>query len=72
MDIRIEVLRYNGHWVVTQSGPELRFCDTQAAAVAEGIEAAKKYHTMNGGRATVYIWSDGHEALVFDSLSSRQ
>jgi hypothetical protein len=67
MDIRIEVLRYNGHWVITQSGPGLLVFDAQTTAAAAGIEAAEKYHNETGGRATVHLWSDGNETLVFDS-----
>jgi hypothetical protein len=68
MDIRIEVLRYQGLWVVTQSGPGFHVHSTQTEAVAAGIEAAEKYHSETGGRATVHLWKDGNETLAFDSV----
>jgi len=67
MDIRIEVLRLHGLWVVTQSGPGFHVHGTRTEAVAAGIEAGEKYHSETGGRATVHLWSDGNETLVFDS-----
>lgn len=67
MDIRIEVLRYHGVWVVSQSGPGFHVHSSQIKAVAAGIAAAEKYHNETGGRATVHLWRDGNETLVFDS-----
>jgi hypothetical protein len=69
MDIRLEVLQYAGSWVVTQSGPGMMPYQTRGAAIVGAIETATRHHAETGDRASVYLWTEGYEALVFDSAA---
>jgi hypothetical protein len=65
MDIRLEVLRIDGAWVLAPSGPGLTRFRGEREAVHAAIEAARKYHLQSGGTAVVHVWHGAEDTPVF-------
>lgn len=72
MDIRLEVLRINGVWTLTTSGPEVTPFGSEPEAVHAAIEAARRYHNQSGGEATVHVWHGAQETTIFDTSEDQQ
>lgn len=56
MNRRFDVLRIDGIWTLTQSGPETYKFDGKQAAITAAVAAARKHHAEVGGSASVYVW----------------
>lgn len=69
-DIRLDIVKVGGRWGVTDSRAPLRYFQHRNEAVADAIAVAKVYRRTTGGRATVHLWSDLIEALMFDTHAS--
>ena len=72
MDIRLEVLRIDGVWIVTSRGPQLTPCDSEPEAIHAAIEAARLHHAQTGGEASVHLWRGAEETTIFDTGANRQ
>jgi hypothetical protein len=71
MDVRFEILRLQGVWTLTQSGPDLLPFDSRDAALNAAIQAARKHHDTDGGHATIHLWDGPSETMVFDTAKPR-
>jgi hypothetical protein len=69
MDVRFEVLKIDGVWMLRQSKPELRPFGSQSAAITAAIAEACRHHEQDGGHATVCIWKDGIEEVIFETVN---
>lgn len=67
MDIRLEILRINGVWTLTSSGPSLQAFGDEEAARAAAIARARDYHASGTGEATVHLWRGERETTIFDT-----
>lgn len=65
-EVRFEVLRLHGVWVLCE-GPSIRPQPSYQQAVESGIASAKAHAATDGGRATVNAWIGGQETLVFET-----
>lgn len=56
MNCRFDVLRIDGIWTLTDSGPETHKFNSKQAAITAAVAAAHKHHVEVGGSASVYVW----------------
>lgn len=68
MDVRFEVLRIDGVWMLTQSGPGVRSFGSQSAAITAGIAEACQHHEQDGSHAAVHLWEGGNERIIFETV----
>jgi hypothetical protein len=69
-DIRLDIVKVGGHWGVTDSRTPLRYFSHQDEAVADATALANAHRRATGGRATVHLWRDQAEILLFDTNAS--
>jgi hypothetical protein len=69
MDVRFEVLKIDGIWMLTQRKREMRPFGSQSAAITAEIAEACRHHEEAGGRATVHLWRDGIEEVIFETVN---
>jgi len=67
LDIRIEIIRIDGVWNVTDSGPRVLQHVSEREALAAGVKMALQYHVDTGGDATVHLWEGVRDSVVFDT-----
>src|SRR5690242_7774197 len=71
VDIRLDVLRINGLWTLTNSGSDQLTFDREKQALDAGIAWARRHHQDTGGAATVYVWHRSLQTLAFDTKADR-